>query len=214
MTDSQPDVTDANAVTSARTLYLYTDFVCPFCYIAEHSTVPRLVAEHDLTLEWHGFELHPGTPKGGLPLTTLFRGVDLPSLHQRTQAFAETFGITNFRPPDWLYNTRRALAAAELARDEGKLDAFRKAAFEACFRQHRNLEDDDVLVSLAEAAHLPKDAVLRAADEPSYVERIDQRQREARQAGVTGIPTFVLGDRRAVGCQPYERLEAALGLAG
>ena len=27
-----------------RTLLLYTDFVCPFCYIAEHSTVPKLVA--------------------------------------------------------------------------------------------------------------------------------------------------------------------------
>lgn len=197
-----------------RTLLLYTDFVCPFCYIAEHSTVPKLVAEHGLVLEWHGFELHPSTPKGGMHLSSLFRGAHLPSVHDRTQAFAATFGIDAFRPPDWLSNTRRALAAAELARDEGKLDAFRKAAFHACFREHRNLEDDATLVSLAEAAGLPSDAVLRAADEPTYLARVDERQCAARQAGVTGIPTFVLGDRRAVGCQPYERLAAALGLTG
>lgn len=197
---------------SARTLYLYTDFVCPFCYIAEHSTVPRLVKEHDLTLEWHGFELHPGTPKGGLPLSNLFRGVHLPTLHARTKAFAETFDILEFQPPDWLYNTRRALAAAEFARDRGKLDEFRAAAFDACFRQHRNLEDDDTLSHLAEVANLPSDEVLRAADDATYVARIDERQLQARQAGVTGIPTFVLGERRAVGCQPYEQLEVALGL--
>lgn len=196
----------------ARTLYLYTDFVCPFCYIAEHSTVPQLVREHDLTLEWHGFELHPGTPKGGLPLTALFRGVDLPSLHARTRTFAETFGVMDFRPPDWLYRTRRALAAAELARERGQLEAFRGAAFDACFRQHRNIEDDDTLIHIAEAANLPSADVLTAADDPTYTARIDERQLQARTAGVSGIPTFVLGDRRAVGCQPYEALEAALGL--
>ena len=61
-------------------LRLYTDFVCPFCFIAEASTVPRLLADYDLTLDWRGFELHPGTPRGGLPLTALFPGAHLPSL--------------------------------------------------------------------------------------------------------------------------------------
>jgi predicted DsbA family dithiol-disulfide isomerase len=30
-------------------LLLYTDFVCPFCFIAEQSTVPRLLAAYELT---------------------------------------------------------------------------------------------------------------------------------------------------------------------
>src|SRR5216110_2594243 len=66
------------------TLRLYTDFVCPFCFIAEQSTVPRLVRELDLSLDWHGFELHPSTPRGGLPLSALFGRVDLPTMHERT----------------------------------------------------------------------------------------------------------------------------------
>ena len=196
-----------------RVLYLYTDFVCPFCFIAEHSTVPRLVAEHALTLEWHGFELHPGTPKGGLPLSTLFRGANLPSLHARTKAFAATFGVVDFEPQDWLHNTRRALAAAEFARDEGKLEPFRAAAFAACFRQGLDIETDGTLIGLAESANLAPDATLRAADDPTYLARVDARQLAARKAGITGIPTFVLGERRAVGCQPYAELERALGLA-
>ena len=67
------------------TLRLYTDFVCPFCFIAEQSTVPRLLAELDLTLDWYGFELHPSTPPGGVPLSRLFPNAPLPALHERTK---------------------------------------------------------------------------------------------------------------------------------
>src|SRR5262245_42215326 len=67
------------------TFRLYTDFVCPFCFIAEESTVPALLRDYDLALDWRGFELHPGTPRGGMPLTQLFPGTHLPSLHDRTR---------------------------------------------------------------------------------------------------------------------------------
>jgi predicted DsbA family dithiol-disulfide isomerase len=199
---------------SSAVLYLYTDFVCPFCFIAEHSTVPRLIAEHHLALEWHGFELHPSTPKGGVPLSTLFPSAHLPTLHARTKAFAASFGVVDFEPQDWLSNTRRVLAAAEYARERDRLEAFRKAAFAASFRQGLNIEADSTLTLLAEAAGLDDKAVLQAASDPTYLGRVDERQLEARKAGISGIPTLVLGSRRAVGCQPYEQLESALGLAG
>src|SRR5689334_6659449 len=103
-------------------LRLYTDFVCPFCFIAEASTVPRLCSEFGLALDWHGFELHPRTPPGGLPLGALFPGRDLKALHEGTKRFAAGFGVVDFSPPNYLWNTRRALAMAEHARDEGRLE--------------------------------------------------------------------------------------------
>lgn len=193
---------------------LYTDFVCPFCFIAEESTVPRLLRELDLTLDWHGFELHPSTPRGGMPLTRLFGNVNLDALHARTQRFAAGFGVTNFRPPDHLHNTRRALAIAELARDEGALDRYRHAAFDANFRLGKNLEDDADLRELATLAGLDPERALAAADDPETLERVDARQAKARAEGVTGIPTFVFGTERVVGCVPYETLQAAALRAG
>ena len=197
-----------------ETLLLYTDFVCPFCFIAEQSTVPRLLAEFDLTLDWHGFELHPNTPRGGLSLSRLFPGVPLPALHERTRQFASRFGVKNFNPPDDLHNTRRALAIAELARDRGGLEPFRAAAFEAHWRQGKNLEDDGDLGAIAAAAGLTRDEALRAADDPAILARVDQKQAEARASGVTGIPTFIIAGEEVVGCQPYEILAAAAERAG
>lgn len=197
------------------TLRLYTDFVCPFCFIAEASTVPRLLRELDLTLDWRGFELHPTTPPGGKPLAALFPGVDLASLHEGTRRFAARFGVTGFDPPNVLHNTRRALAIAELARERGVLDAFRKAAFDAHWRQGKNLELDADLRELASSVKLDPDEALAAADAPALLERVDSKQAQARAEGVRGIPTFIFGDQTVVvGCQPYEALEAAALQAG
>src|SRR5215831_12850352 len=148
-----------------ETLRLYTDFVCPFCFIAEQSTVPRLLAELDLTLDWHGFELHPSTPRGGMPLSALFPGMDLPRMHERTRRFAARFDVTGFDPPDRLQNTRRALAIAELARDRGVLDAYRSAVFDAHWRRGMNLESDEDLRSIASSVGLDPAEALAAADD-------------------------------------------------
>ena len=198
----------------SETLLLYTDFVCPFCFIAEQSTVPRLLAEFDLTLDRHGFELHPNTPRGGLSLSKLFPGVPLPALHERTRQFASRFGVKSFDPPNDLHNTRRALAIAELARDRGCLEPFRAAAFEAHWREGKNLEDDGDLGAIAVAAGLPREQALRAADDPAILARVDQKQAEARARGVTGIPTFIIAGEEVVGCQPYEILASAAERAG
>jgi predicted DsbA family dithiol-disulfide isomerase len=116
-------------------------------------------------------------------------------------------------------NTRRVLAMAELARERGLLDAFRESAMNAHWREGRNLEDDADLSEVARRAGLPAAEALQASRGPTYLARIDEVREEANQLGVTGIPTFVFGDREenalaVVGCQPYEVLARAASEAG
>lgn len=196
------------------TLRLYTDFVCPFCFIAEESTVPALLRDYDIELDWHGFELHPGTPKGGVPLTSLFPGAHLPSLHERTRRFGADFGLAEFDPPNVLKNSRRALAMAEFARAQGQLESYRRTAFDAHWRRHQDLEADADLKRLAIDVGLDPDAALAAADDASYLAQVDEKQSAARAEGISGIPTFVFGDLRVVGCQPLPALASAAGRAG
>jgi predicted DsbA family dithiol-disulfide isomerase len=199
-------------------LRLYTDFVCPFCFIAEESTVPRLLREHDLTLDWCGFELHPSTPPGGRPLSSLFPGADLAAVHRQTKGFAAAFDVRDFEPPNTLRNSRRALALAELARERGRLAPYRHAVFQAHWRAGQNIEDLEVLQSIAVVAGLHAEEARAAPDATEWLRRVDVRQRDARVAGVRGIPTFVFdsGARQetVVGCQPYDSLAQAALRAG
>jgi protein-disulfide isomerase len=51
-------------------------------------------------------------------------------------------------------------------------------------------------------------------DDPAYQARVDLLRAEAGRMGVTGIPTFFIGDAVVVGCQPFEVLAAAVRRAG
>jgi len=200
---------------SPVTIKLYTDFICPFCYIAEHSTLPRLVREYDVTVEWRGFELHAETPVGGMALATLFRGRDVASMHAYVRKFAAGFGVDLPQPPTHLPNTRAALAAAEYARDHGKLEAFREAAAKAYWIDGKDLEAPAVLRAVAGAAGLDPAKTVAAAKDAKYLQRVDATRAESESVGVTGIPTMVFPDGSAsVGCQPYESLAAAARAAG
>lgn len=197
-----------------RTLHLFTDFVCPFCFIAEMSTVPRLLAAFELDLDWCGFELHPSTPPGGRPLSQLFPHVDLDALHAQTKRFAAGFGVTDFEPPSWLRNSRRALALSEVARSEGRLEALRAAMFDAHWRHGGDIEATATLEAVAKAAGLDTARALALAEDPAALRLVDERQAMARRAGVNGIPTFRIGELRVVGCQPYAALEQMAERAG
>jgi predicted DsbA family dithiol-disulfide isomerase len=118
--------------------------------------------------------------------------------------FAARFGVTDFRQRDRIPNTRRALALAEVARDEDRLEPFRNRAMDAHWRDGMDLENDDDLAAMARDAGLTADAVTRSVSDPKYLERVDAMRREADSIGVRGIPTFVIGRYGLSGCQPYE----------
>jgi predicted DsbA family dithiol-disulfide isomerase len=170
---------------------------------------------------WVGYELHPETPPGGVPVADVFR--DAEGMHAYVRSFAAGFGIPDLYPPVRLANTRRALAIAEHARDAGRLEVFSAAAHDAYWRLGRGIESDEELAAVATAAGLDSAAAVAAAADPALLARVDAARREAIRAGVTGIPTFDVepdapgGSRvssRVVGCQRYEVLVDALRKAG
>lgn len=129
-------------------------------------------------------------------------------MRERLKKFAAEFGLPDMQVRERSPNTRRALAIAELARDEGKLPLFRDLAMDAHWRRGLDLERDEDLRAIAQDAGLDPERSIAASTDPAYLARIDARREEAEERGVTGIPTFVLGNQALVGCQPYEVLAA------
>jgi predicted DsbA family dithiol-disulfide isomerase len=127
--------------------------------------------------------------------------------------FAAQFGIDDFQSRDRIPNTRRALALAEVAREEGKLEPYRQRAMHAHWRDGMDLENDDDLRTIARDAGLSDDAVEQSKD-PKYLQRIDAIRQEANAIGIDGIPTFVLGRYGFSGAQSYEQFERLAEKAG
>jgi predicted DsbA family dithiol-disulfide isomerase len=120
--------------------------------------------------------------------------------------FAAQFGIDDFQQRERIPNTRRALALAEVARDEGKLEAFRVRAMDGHWRDGMDLENDGDLARIAGEAGLGENAVERSRS-ATILARVDDAREEANAMGVQGIPTFVIDNLGLSGCQPYAMFE-------
>jgi len=160
-----------------------------------------------VNVTWLPFELHPEAPPEGIPRDAYFgRARSLQTLSYLQQV-ADQVGL-EMRPRDVIINSRRALGAAEFAREQGKFDEMHHALFKAHWQQTGKLEDIDDLVRIGTEVDLDAQELRSAIEEGRYEDVIDENRQIATSAGINAIPAHVFGRRYLVmGAQPYEVLK-------
>jgi len=112
------------------------------------------------------------------------------------------------RHRDVIINSRRALGAAEFARERGRFDEMHHALFKAHWEGTGRLEDVDDLVRIGSTVGLDADELRAAITEDRYAPVIDENRRTASSVGIDAIPAHIFGRRYLVlGAQPYEVLK-------
>ena len=159
--------------------------------------------------------MHPETPESGQTLQALFAGqpVDIPSMLAHLRQVARELDLP-FGDRTMTFNSRLAQELGKWAEDQGKGDAFHKAAFRAYFQHGENIAHKAVLLRTAAAVGLDPAAAQTVFDQRAYRQAVDHDWERSRQMGITAVPTFVLGERRLVGAQPYQALERMVQEAG
>lgn len=108
----------------------------------------------------------------------------------------------------WIPSPLRAHEAAAWAREQGRFEPFHQSLLKRYWEGGEDISAWEVLRAAALDAGLDPDALQQAVEAGTYRARVQEAADEARDLGVTGIPTFLLDDRYAVvGAQPYEVLE-------
>jgi predicted DsbA family dithiol-disulfide isomerase len=190
-------------------LEVFSDYIWPFCFIGE-GIVEKLRQEFDLAVEWKGIEIHPETPAGGRPLSELFREEDVKRMTGHLQTAGAPFGIT-FVDRSFLSNSKKALQAAEFARDHGKFGAFHPALFSAYFSRGLDIGNSEVLARIAAESGLDPDAMSKSLQEGTYLPKLEAAKEEAALLNVTGVPAFFINRKRSVvGAQPLDVFRKAL----
>ena len=158
-------------------------------------------------MHWTNFPLHPETPDSGIPLEELFRGrgYDIESMKQRMSALMTEENLA-YGNRSHTYNSRLAQELAKWGESFPEGEALNLKLFEAYFAEGRNLAEPDVLLDVAEVAGLPLEAAEEVIRQRSFRDAVDTDWKRAHELGVTGVPTFVSGNRGLVGAQPYEAM--------
>ncbi len=194
---------------------VYSDYVCPFCYLGR-AALDRYQSgrEERLRIDWHPFDLRAGQ-----------RGPDGEIDHSvddgKDEAYYEQ-ARENVRRLQERYDVEMDLEIAEdvdslpaqvvslSVRDRFDYEtwlAFDEAVFRALWSDGRDVGDPDVLADLADDVGIDPSVVREGLDDDDLRARLDDAFAEARDAGVTGVPTFVYEDYVARGAVPPEQLQ-------
>ena len=77
----------------------------------------------------------------------------------------------------------------------------------AFWDDHRDIGDPDVIAEVAESVGLDGEEIRQAATDEEWADRLEEQFQQARDRGVTGVPTFAADGHAARGAVPPEQLE-------
>jgi len=198
---------------------IVSDVVCPWCYIGKRRIENALALAPDIPVEvhWRPFFLNPWVPREGISreeyLTAKFGSVEAyKGIAGRVVTAAGEEGLT-YRP-DRVKRQPNTIDCHRLIHwsdAQGKSAEMKQRLMELYFRDGSDLTDNNVLVQAAADCGLDAEDVRRRLATEEDVALISAQAKDAADKGISGVPTFVFGQKYAVsGAQPAEQLARAI----
>ena len=194
-------------------LDIFSDPVCPWCNLGKANLDRALEAapDHPFRIEWHPFQLNPDMPPGGVDkrdyLSARFgSAAKVDEIHDRLRQIARQNGV-DLDPdvPKRIPNTLNAHRLIHWAGIEGRQTPVVAALFRAYWKEGRDIGNLSVLADIAGAAGMDRAATLRLLDSDADADDLRARDQDARDKGVTAVPTFLIAQQYVVsGAQPPE----------
>jgi predicted DsbA family dithiol-disulfide isomerase len=201
---------------------IYSDPVCPWCFIGKRRLERTLAARDDITatLTWRPFQLNPDMPPQGMDravyLNSKFGGIE------RAEKFHDAIAEAgrSERIPfdlDAIQHTPNTLDSHRLIRFAGsygpQADVV-EALFSAHFLEGENIGDHGVLTRIAHAVgldgHAVKAYLASSADRPE----VAAEDLRARRMSIDAVPCFIIDGQYAIsGAQEPEAFYPLLDLA-
>lgn len=194
-------------------LDIWSDLVCPWCFIGRRRLQAALEKEETGTVQvrWRAFQLAPDLPPEGVEaeeyFAAKFGGPErIKELHDGVAAVAADDGLElRFDLQKRSPNTRLAHRAVKLAPDP---DAAVETLFSAHFLEGEDIADRETVLRLLPEVDAAR---LDAGDADSEV---DEDLALAQRIGITGVPFFAANMRIAAsGAQPAEALNQLIAQA-
>ncbi len=127
------------------------------------------------------------------------------------QRLAESRGLPFVMPPTFPANGLKAARLALIGADEGWIEPFTRAVFEAEFGRGEDIAQPAVIEKALSGLGLDSASLLARAEEPEIKQRLKDQTAEAASRGIFGAPSFITEDGELFWGD--DRLEQALAWA-
>ena len=188
---------------------IYSDYVCPFCYLGEQilEEVRNENPELELEVEWKPFELRPFPTPTLRPEEEYLPKVWRTSVYPMAEKLGVNIKLPTISPQP---HTDLAFEGFQFAKEQGKGDAYTIRLFEAFFKENKDIGKTEVLSQLAQEVGLDQEAFKEALESRRYKEQHEEAFQESLKSGIQAVPTFQIGDKLYQGVIPKEELRELL----
>jgi predicted DsbA family dithiol-disulfide isomerase len=198
---------------------MISDVVCPWCFIGKRRLEKAIALKPEIPVELHfrPYFLNPWIPREGISreeyLTTKFGSPErYRGIAQRVAEAAAAEGLAYEidgikRQPNTLDCHRLILWAGQA----GHAARMKQRLMDLYFTEGGDLTDPEVLVGAAADSGLDADLVRQRLATDEDVARVEREANSAKEAGIDGVPCFILGGLLAVqGAQAPDYLAQAI----
>ncbi|WP_409294224.1 DsbA family oxidoreductase [Peribacillus sp. SCS-26] len=201
---------------------VWSDFVCPFCYIGKRRLEEALSAfpnRESVEVEFKSFELDPNAEKfSGRSIheaLALKYGMSVEQAREANAGLGKQaaeaglqFNFEDMKPT----NTFDAHRLAKLGKTIGREAEVTEALLQAYFIDSKDLGNLEVLADIAEASGIDREQAIKVLeDKNAHGNEVRIDEALAQQYGVTGVPFFVINQKYAIsGAQPVSTFSNAL----
>ncbi len=186
---------------------IWSDVVCPFCYIGKRkfeAALEEFPQKDNLQIIWKSFQLDPEASsmgvdyqknlserKGWSPEQT--RGIT-----ENVTNMAAEVGLTFHFDQAIAANSFDAHRFSHFAQEHGLQDAAEEALFKAHFTDGKNIADRALLAELGVSIGFDSTEVANMLEGSMYSDAVRKDIDEASQLRVSGVPFFVFDRKYAV----------------
>jgi len=193
-------------MSAALPIDVVSDVVCPWCFIGKRRLEKAIALRPEIPVEvrFRPYFLNPWIAREGISreeyLTAKFGSPErYRSIAQRVAQAAAAEGLTYAldqikRQPNTL-DCHRLILWARNAGDPGRM---KQRLMELYFTEGADLTDREVLVQAAADCGMDPAVTRDLLASDRDVERVTQEAEQAKEAGIDGVPCFILGGVMAV----------------
>ena len=187
-------------------LDIYSDPICPWCYIGKIHLERALEAlnENLFNIKWHPFQLNPEMPESGMNrkryLEQKFGSINrIASAYrpviEHTKNFNIDLKLDKIQTTPNTMNAHRIINWAVLEDCQNKIVS---ELFKAYFVNGLDLGNNTILAKLAAKYFMDEKSILRLLNSDNDLRKIIDKDRAARRMGIKAVPMFIVADQYAV----------------
>lgn len=187
---------------------IWSDVMCPFCYIGKkqfENALSLFEGRDNVDIIWRSFELNPAIEYSeGYSLTDYLsdiKGMDKESVKRNFERLTEQgqpLGIDFKFDIAKVVNSRKSHRLIQMAKKQGLQNEVEEALFHAYFTEGKNLEEDSILADIAKSCGINFTDFAEISESQELDQAVNSDVYMAQQVGARGVPFFVFDDAYAI----------------